>query len=586
MLADILNNDALEERAGERAFERGADYFAEGHVVGLKEKNGAITARVRGTYFYRVKLWDEDEELASKCNCPVGQDGVFCKHCVAVGLAWLDTRKQEQAPARGRARRDLTDDDIRAHLKAQDKDSLVKLLMDHAEWDADFRDRLVLATARREGGTPNLAAFRAAIDKTIRCHSFVHYREMPDYARSVEAVVDSLGELLERGNANEVRQLAERALKQMESAMNSVDDSDGFLGGILDHLQELHLSACRVVKPNPRALAKFLLKWEIRSGWEIFLGAADTYAEVLGKIGLSEYRGLAEAKWAKVPQLTPGETDPDRYGGRWRITRVMETLAKQQGDIEALVAVKSRDLSAAFSFLEIAQIYSSAGKAEAALAWAERGARAFPLHTDGRLRDFLIKEYQSRGRHDEAIAIAWTSFREHPGLDTYQRLHRSSLRAKQWPQWREKAIALLREDIRGKKEQAARSSRGLPVRADHSDLVEIYLWERDSEAAWNEAKAGGCHKNLWIRLAEARQNDHPEDAVVVYSEQLESALKWAQQSAYEEAVEILRKIGKLQGRVGKQAQFAALLQSIRVQYKPRRNLMKLMDAQGWTQPSP
>jgi uncharacterized Zn finger protein len=378
-----------------------------------------------------------------------------------------------------------------------------------------------------------------------------------------------------------VRQLSERALKQMKSAMTSVDDSDGFMGGILDDLQGLHLSACRAIKPNPRALAKFLFEWEIRSSSEIFLDAAETYADVLGKVGLSEYRRLAESKWAKVPPLIPGQEDPERYGGRWRITRVMGTLAKQNGDIDALVAVKSRDLSAAFSFLEIAQIYNAVGKAESALEWAERGARAFPLHTDGRLREFLTEEYHRRGRHDEAIAMRWTSFREHPGLKAYQRLHRSALQGKQWPQWREKAIALLFEDIEGKKKRTPRGSWGPPVRVDHSNLVEIYLWEKDIEAAWKEAKTGGCHNALWIRIAEAREKDHPGDAIAVYNEQLRPALKWAQQNAYEEVVEILGKIGKLQVRVGKQTEFASLIQSIRVQYKPRRNLMKLMDAQGW-----
>jgi uncharacterized Zn finger protein len=43
MLAELLNREVLRELAGERAFERGADYFADGHVVGLREENGAIT---------------------------------------------------------------------------------------------------------------------------------------------------------------------------------------------------------------------------------------------------------------------------------------------------------------------------------------------------------------------------------------------------------------------------------------------------------------------------------------------------------------------------------------------------------------
>jgi hypothetical protein len=77
MLSKLLNEAALEDLAGERAFDRGADYFADGHVAGLKEDKGAITARVRGTHDYRVKLWSEDGELAFECNCPVGQDSVF-----------------------------------------------------------------------------------------------------------------------------------------------------------------------------------------------------------------------------------------------------------------------------------------------------------------------------------------------------------------------------------------------------------------------------------------------------------------------------------------------------------------------------
>jgi uncharacterized Zn finger protein len=79
-----------------------------------------------------------------------------------------------------------------------------------------------------------------------------------------------------------------------------------------------------------------------------------------------------------------------------------------------------------------------------------------------------------------------------------------------------------------------------------------------------------------------RAEDHPEDAIAVYSQQLKPALQSAQQSAYEEAVDNLRKIRKLMTRIGKQAEFASFVRSIRAQYKPRRNLMKLLDAQGWS----
>jgi tetratricopeptide (TPR) repeat protein len=404
---------------------------------------------------------------------------------------------------------------------------------------------------------------------------------MPQYARGIEAVVDSLDNLLKRGHAAEVRELTERALKQMESAMNHVDDSDGFMGGILEWLQELHLAACRAAKPDPSALAKFLFTWEVSSDWEIFLGAAQNYADVLGRTGLAQYRKLAEAEWAKVPPLAPGEKDPDRHGRRWRITHIMETLAKQSADIQALVAVKSRDLSEAFSFLEMAQIYKAAGNDDAALEWAELGARAFPANTDGRLRDFLIEEYYKRARPDEAIALAWKSFRERPGLDAHAVLHKSACRVKQWPEWRERALTLLREEIAARRNYPPKSEWGLPAPCDHSELVKIYLWEGNADAAWAEAKSGGCHDGLWFQLAEAREKDHPEDAIAVYAGQLKPALQYAEQRAYEDAVEILRKIRKLTVRIGKEGEFASIIESIRARHKPRRNLMKLLDAEGW-----
>jgi tetratricopeptide (TPR) repeat protein len=422
---------------------------------------------------------------------------------------------------------------------------------------------------------------RAAVDKAIRRRGFVHYSKVPEYARGIEAVVDSLANVLKQGHVSEVRELTERALGQMESAMNHLDDSDGFMGGILERLQDLHYEACREAPPEPAALAKLLLDWEVRSDWGIFSGAVERYADILGEAGLAAYRKLAEEEWAKVPPLAPGDKDPERYGARSRITQIMETLAEQTGDVEALVAVKARDLSDAYSFLKVAEIYKQAGRDDAALEWAERGARAFPTNTDSRLRDFLIEEYHKRARHDEAMAIAWSCFSERPGLHTYKTLHKSARRANRWPPWREKALTLLREEIVGEKKPSSGARWGATEHGDNSDLVEIFLWEGNAAAAWHEAQAGGCSNPLWFRLAEAREKEHPADAVAVYTALLKPTLEYAEQHAYEEAIELLRKIRAVLARTGKDAEFTPIVQTVRTQYKPRRNLMKLLDAEGW-----
>jgi len=89
MLNELISRANLEEMAGATAFQRGETYFAEGAVGLLRATDDKLTARVEGSEIYQVELWGDDDELAYDCTCPRAADGYFCKHCVAVGLAWL-----------------------------------------------------------------------------------------------------------------------------------------------------------------------------------------------------------------------------------------------------------------------------------------------------------------------------------------------------------------------------------------------------------------------------------------------------------------------------------------------------------------
>jgi uncharacterized Zn finger protein len=90
-LAHVLHRDELERLAGGRTYARGERYAAEGRVLGLERDNGRLQGSVRGlTGIYRVKIWTSPEGVAYDCTCPVGEEGSFCKHAVAVAIVWLD----------------------------------------------------------------------------------------------------------------------------------------------------------------------------------------------------------------------------------------------------------------------------------------------------------------------------------------------------------------------------------------------------------------------------------------------------------------------------------------------------------------
>jgi uncharacterized Zn finger protein len=576
-----INLLQLKRMANDRLFARGEVYFKDSRVHALVTIEGALTAIVRGEDDYCVTLRLTERKMQFSCDCPIGRDGEFCKHLVAAGLAWIDSDAEGKGKTGKKRKRATTKDDLRAFLEGQEKDTLVAMLVRAAMENRTLRERLLLEAARINPAGVDLAAYRRSIAHATRTDGFVDYHSARHYARGIQQVIESIATLLNDGHAAAVIDLTEYALAKLEDAIGEMDDSDGYMSDILSELHDLHHCACVQSRPDPRALARRLFEWEIKSGWDIFYGAAETYADVFGAEGLAEYRRLAESEWARFRQLGPGDSDDERYGKRFRVTSMMEALARQTGDPEVLVEIKRRDLSHAYSYLQIAEIYREAGQHDKALNWAEEGLKAFSRR-DSRVIDFLAREYHHRARHDDAMKLIWHEFVESPSLKNYQELKTHARKVRphpDWPGWRDKALATLRGVIEKEKQQekTSRNHWHWPGHADNSRLVEIFLWEKRFDEAWQEASAGGCSGSLWLRVAAAREEKYPGDAVPVYKEMIAPTLKQANNAAYAEAVKLLRKIRQLMARLGREAEFEDYLVALRVEYKRKRNFIKLLD---------
>lgn len=570
-MENILNLDTVKEYAPARAWERGQDYYNRGYVRSLSEYKGVITAKVKGTHTYSVRInVAVDDDFFYSCTCPMGDEGEFCKHCVATALAWIKQRKTG-----GKKKSSIiTLDDVGDYLQTLDKSALVKLVMQQVQEDDSLRQKLILQASRAVFGECNTDQWMQMIRSAFAMDDFIDYHEMRHYMDAVFDMLDALEELLENGQANEVIGLTEYALYQAGVALNSLDDSDGAMGEAIFGLQELHFAACRKARPDPEELAARLFDLELNSAWDIFFGAAKRYASILGKKGLAIYRRLANEKWAKIGNLSTkrGLRERDSHVAL-NLMEIMETLAEMSGNIEELVEIKKCDLSYAYNYLKIAEIYQKAGNKDKALEWAQAGLKAFPTRTDSRLREFLADEYHRRKRHAEALDLIWANFEDHPCLDSYQKLKLHADKVSQWPQWREKALDLIRKNL------AVNRRKGnlwdyLP---DRSLFVEVFLWEKNTEAAWREAKEGGCAQGLWMKLAALREKDHPLDAVDVYKKIVDSTVNQKNNKAYASAVNLIKKIKILLNGINKGEAFVFYLQEIRTKHKPKRNFMKLLD---------
>lgn len=578
-LKGALNDAIIRRLAGTRSYQRGLDYYRQGQVESLDEEANGIRAVVCGTLDYTVILFADQATLDYSCDCPVGSEGAFCKHCVAAALAWLN-RPPESAKSKGRGKaQEVTMADAARVLRAEDHEKLVQAVLDWAKDDDRLHERVLLYAARRSGSEAAAAVARRAFEKAVRVHNYVPYREARSWARGVNEAIDNIAQLLDDGQAAAVIELCESALQTLVAAMGAIDDSDGHLSVLRDRLEDIHCQACQEAKPDPVALAERLFHSELHSELDVFFGAISRYTKILGAQGMKAYRQLAEAEWEKAPART-AEDKSSEFGKRFRITHIMESLARASGDVEELVGVMSRDLSHAYNYLRIAEAYREARQHDQALLWAEKGLKAFPERTDRRLREFAAEEYHRRRRHDEAAALMWAEFSEQPCLETYRTLERHAKKAGSWPEWRERALAEFRGRIAKAKEKSRSQTRPrwLPAGGDdHSPLVEIFLYEGDVEAAWSEAQQGGCSDDLWLRLAAAREKDHPGDAAPIYLKQAEASVVAGRNSQYEHPVALLVKAAAAMKRMGQSEDFVRRLEALRAKYKIKRNFIKALE---------
>lgn len=427
------------------------------------------------------------------------------------------------------------------------------------------------AAALRRSPPSDLKEMKDAVNKVFTMRGFVGYRDTRTFIARADGVTHLLRELLRSKRATEAAELATYAMRRGIAAYERIDDSGGGFGETLHQLAALHLEICRAARPEAEAFGKTLFQLQMLDDWGFFKFA--DYAPLLGKKGLARYRVLAEAEWKKVPARAPGaKREPGT--GYYRVTALMEALARHAGDVDALVAVQSRDLSYPYHFLKIAETLAGAGRHAEALAWAERGQKAFPAKPDSRLVDFLADAYHRANRDEAATALAWEHFIHAPGLEAYQRLEKCAGRAKAWKTWREKALAHIRTELkRPNRDGVAWHWTG----AGHTLLVEIFLHEGDSDAALAEANAGGCTREAWMELAQAREKGHPADAADIYRKRIDEVIDRKNNRAYDGAAELAAKIKALMQRAGKKQEFAAWLDALREKHKAKRNFMQRIE---------
>lgn len=552
-LSSAFTEADIKRAAGDKSFARGREYLDS--VEDLEIGGSEITASVYGNSEYRVSLAFGDDGLTGDCTCPYGREGFFCKHCAAVGLAVLkigdDLPRHVEATRSGRQA-------LESWLESLSKEDLLAELLALLREDHALRRRFELRAASVNA---DVVTVRGAVRDLIMLprRGYIEYNEAPDYASDVHKAAKAIGDLVDSGGAAEAIGIAREAIDLVTDAFAHVDDSSGLVGGAAYELLDVHLRACEAAPPAPASLGNYVADLLLGNEYGLAPDLGD-YADLLGDRGSAVVRERAAAAYAMDPK-------------DWPARSLMETIARADGDVDAVVAIYAADLSnRGYTHLLIARELDEAGRDREALEWAERGLRE-AQQPDHRLVDYLADRYAAVGRTEDVLRLRRDRFRSERTLANYQALRHAAAERGEWVAERESALALLRDDARRLRFSVPWAWGGGPV------LVDALLDDGDLDAAWIAAETTAATTgDQWVRLADASAGTRPADALAAYLRVVESLKRTTGNDTYQRIATLLLAARTCHEALGTTAEFQKYVAALRLDQKRKRNLLKILDA--------
>jgi hypothetical protein len=312
------------------------------------------------------------------------------------------------------------------------------------------------------------------------------------------------------------------------------------------------------VRPDPVQLARGLFAHEMDDDYDIFHNAVALYPDVLGERGLAEYRHLATAAWDKLPsrsgKVGAGHGDFGRY---FQLTNILDFFAERDGDVDARIALRAKDLSSQWDYLQLAEFCSAEGRHEEALRRAEEGLWMFEDdRPDERLLFFTVKLLSKARRKADAEAHLWRTFEKAPSFELYKQILKFAGHAAG-----KRAIALLESRV---------ATRRRPGWNDGLELlIRILVHEKQFDMAWSTVKKFNASVYAKQELARASDQQHPSEALEVYAAQVEQL---ATGGIYDEAVKVIARMGKIRST----SEQAAYVADLKMRHGRKPNFMKLL----------
>ena len=130
-----IDHADIRELCTDAVFDRGQNYYTEGHIHERRRVDDIITATVEGARLYDVTLTLSEPDFGAFCTCPYDGPGE-CKHVVAVLLSLSDDPTEDEGERIDAVLDEVDTTELRAFLRDELADNDAMLDRFFAEFDA------------------------------------------------------------------------------------------------------------------------------------------------------------------------------------------------------------------------------------------------------------------------------------------------------------------------------------------------------------------------------------------------------------------------------------------------------------------
>lgn len=546
--------DVLVNHAGQATFQKGARLFKEKKVSHLQRQGDVVTAIVKGSELYHVKIILKPE-LRCDCTCPAAEYMDVCKHAVAVGISLFSAQINDDAPIENNSDEQI----LLRYFNERSKDELITLFMQQLERDEELRDQWRMKATLAQKST-SLTDLKKLVTKALPAHAVYGWQEVKHYFRLADQQMDNLWQAMTQLPTEEQWHLTLHILKRLNKVLEQIDDSGGFRFEIEGQIYQNMAELFDLLSWSAEEKSKWLFDHMDQRELDVFPDVFEHF-NISGDVEISLLQRCREAL-ENIEQS--GSSASDR---KWQIRVYSEPLltsARANGNwreeerLLAMQATSSRD------YLSLAQLCLDNHEEFDAEDWllkAKKNASEFELQECAR------KEIRIRialGENSQAWRLGWQLFEKTHTFRDYKEL-----------------LALHDElgkpepDLLEKVEQVfANPQTQWQVDAQ----IEFYLSINHLAKAKQCAAKGTITYSLLLRLADALVANEPAESLSLYVRVIRKKLEYSDNRIYEEVIKLLQRLQKqLQTHKHSLEAFSGAVAELAKEHRRKRNLLALFN---------